>query len=51
MRVKSDYDICIKRTLVENAKNFPVAIVFFHHNHGMLLYIDANFKVRGAESC
>lgn len=46
---KADYQICVKKSLIENAQNFPVALVFFHHNHGMLLYIDANFKVRGAE--
>jgi len=46
---KADYEICLKKSFIQNAKNFPVSIVFFHRGHGIVLYIDANSKVRGAE--
>lgn len=46
---KADFDICIKKSFIQNAKNFPVSIVFFHRGHGILIYLDANTKVRGAE--
>jgi hypothetical protein len=44
-----DFEVYVKKTLVEKGSNFPVSIVFLHKNHGMIIYIDANFKVRGAE--
>ncbi|GAJ18949.1 unnamed protein product, partial [marine sediment metagenome] len=31
------------------AEDYPVALVYMHHGHSLLLYIDADFKVRGAE--
>ena len=46
---KSEYYVCVKKDLIEKAKDYPVALVFIHRGHGMLLYIDANFKVRGVE--
>jgi len=46
---KADFEICIKKSFIQNAKNFPVSIVFFHRGHGIVLYLDANTKVRGAE--
>ena len=41
--------VCVKKSLIENATHFPVAIVYFHRGSGILIYIDAKFKVRGAE--
>jgi hypothetical protein len=46
---KQEIDIAIKKILISEAKNFPVALVYYHKGHGALLYIDANFKVRGVE--
>jgi hypothetical protein len=46
---KCEYHVCIKNDLIEKATDFPVAVVYFHKGHGMLLYIDGNFKVRGVE--
>lgn len=46
---KTDYLVCIKKSLVEKASNFPVSIVFYHRGHGTVIYLDANFKVRGVE--
>lgn len=41
--------VCVKNSLIENSKDFPVSIVYYHSGHGLLIYIDASFKVRGAE--
>jgi hypothetical protein len=44
-----NHKVCIRRSLIQKAKDYPVSIVFMHLGHGLLLYIDANFRVRGAE--
>lgn len=44
-----DIQIAIKKMLVTEAKNYPVALVYYHQGHGILLYLDANLKVRGVE--
>jgi hypothetical protein len=43
------YYVCVKNTLIEKTTKFPVSLVYFHKNHGLCLYIDANFKIRGEE--
>ena len=42
--------VYVRKSLIENAKDYPVALVFMHRGHGTLIYIDANFKVRGTEN-
>lgn len=44
-----NHKVCIRKSLIQNAKDYPVSIVYMHLGHGLLLYIDANFRVRGAE--
>ncbi len=46
---KQDYYICVKKSLIENAKSFPVSLVFQHGGHGLLIYLDSKFKTRGNE--
>ncbi len=46
---KTEYWVCIKKDLIEKTTDYPVALVHIHRGHGMLLYIDANFRVRGVE--
>ncbi len=41
--------ICIKNTLITEAKSFPVSLVYEHEGHGLLLYIDRHFRLRGLE--
>jgi len=41
--------IYVKNSLIENAEDYPVALVYNHGGHSLLIYIDADFKVRGAE--
>ena len=43
------HKIIVKKSLIEESENFPVAIVYLHFGNGLLVYIDANFKVRGVE--
>ncbi len=45
----TSHRVCVKKSLIENAENYPVSLVYFHQGHGVLLHIDANFKVRGTE--
>jgi hypothetical protein len=45
-----DVHVAVKKTLINEAENFPVSLVFFHHGHGLLMYFDANFKVRASEN-
>ena len=40
----------INSDTVTKAKNYPIAISTMHCNFTIILYIDANFKVRGVES-
>ncbi len=46
---KRDMDICVKRSLIDNARRYPVSLVYLHEGHGILVYIDAHFKIRGSE--
>jgi hypothetical protein len=46
---KKAINIAVKKKLVTDAKNYPVSLVFFHEGHGILIELDANFKVRSAE--
>jgi hypothetical protein len=46
---KKNLKVCVKRSLIDNAKSYPVALVYFHEGHGLLIYIDSSFYVRGAE--
>jgi hypothetical protein len=43
------YEVCVKKSLIKNAKDFPVSLVFMHNGHGILLYLDANTKIRSSE--
>jgi len=43
------YYICVKKTLISEAKSFPVSLVFQHGGHGLLIYLDSTFKTRGIE--
>ena len=42
-------NVYVKKSMIEDAEDYPVALVYMHHGHSLLLYIDADFKVRGAE--
>ncbi|HMF32552.1 MAG TPA: hypothetical protein VKK79_14105 [Candidatus Lokiarchaeia archaeon] len=42
-----DYEIYVRKSLVDNAPSSPVALVFEHEDHALLLYIDKQFVVRG----
>ena len=42
-------DVCIKKSLISESKSFPVSLVFEHEGHGLLLYIDRHFRLRGHE--
>ncbi|MCP4763424.1 MAG: hypothetical protein GY870_16750 [archaeon] len=46
---KSTIQICVKNSFIEKSENFPVSLVYIHNGHAILVYIDAKFKVRGAE--
>ncbi len=49
-RVCNKYvNIYVKNSLIEDAEDYPVTLVYNHGGHSLLLYIDADFKVRGAE--
>lgn len=49
-RICGEYvNVYVKDSLIEDAEDYPVALVYMHHGHSLLLYIDADFKVRGAE--
>jgi len=41
------FTIIVKRTLIENAPNYPVPIVCTHVDHDLLVYIDKDYNVRG----
>lgn len=43
---KQNYEICVRKSLIKEAENYPVAFVYFHQGHGLLLYLDAQFKIR-----
>lgn len=42
--------IDIKREIIENASSYPVPLTYFFENQAIILYIDANFNVRGVET-
>lgn len=44
-----DHQIAVKKSLIDNAKSYPISLVFVHRGHGLLLYLDKNFQIRGAE--
>ncbi|MHA1340331.1 MAG: hypothetical protein ACTSRZ_09025 [Promethearchaeota archaeon] len=46
---KKILNIYIKNSLISTTKNYPVSLVYIHEGHGLLLYIDKNYTVRGAE--
>lgn len=39
----------VRNSLILDSEDFPVPIVYVHEGHALLLYIDRDFKVRGAE--
>ena len=42
---KEKKKICVKKSLITNAKSYPVSLVFEHEGHGLLLYIDNTRKI------
>ena len=43
----------VERSILENATKFPLSHIIIHGNplHALIVYIDANFMVRGEEGC
>jgi len=48
-----DLEFGVELNVLENVKQFPFAHLIIHGNpiHALIIYIDANFKVRGVEPC
>ncbi|MBD3350861.1 MAG: hypothetical protein GF364_05180 [Candidatus Lokiarchaeota archaeon] len=46
---KGHLEICVKNSFVDDASDYPVSMVYIHEGHGLLIYIDASYRVRGAE--
>lgn len=46
---KSIINVCVKKSMIENATDYPVSLVYIHEGHGLLIYIDAGYRVRAAE--
>ena len=40
----------IKTSIIENSNNFPVPIVYRHHGHSIICFIDRNYILRGTRS-
>ena len=47
---KSVFPLTIKKNIIEKAASFPVHVVCVHNGHGIICYIDKDFKVRGVGS-
>jgi hypothetical protein len=45
-----NYEIYVRKSLIENAESFPAALVFEHADHALLLYIDEQYNTRGESS-
>ncbi len=45
----ANHSVCIKKSLIDNAPRYPVSVVYEHEGHGLLIYIDGDFKIRGQE--
>jgi hypothetical protein len=41
--------IAVKKSFIKNAKRLPLPLVYIHEGHGLLVYLDADFQVRGHE--
>ncbi len=39
----------VKRSVIENSRNFPVPIVYRHEGHSTICFIDKNFELRGTK--
>lgn len=46
---KKIIDVCVKRSMIDNAEDYPVSLVYIHEGHGLLIYVDAGYRVRAAE--
>lgn len=46
---KANHSVCVKKSFINNAPRYPASIVFKHEGHGLLIYIDGDFKIRGQE--
>ena len=44
---KGHFTLIVKKSIVENSKNFPVFVVSIHNGHPIVIYVDKDFKVRG----
>ncbi len=54
MKVKTHCKICndnfgvyVRKSLVDGSSSYPVALVFQHANHALLIYIDDKYQSRG----
>ncbi len=54
MKVKAHCKICndyfgvyVRRSLVDGAPSYPVALVLQHANHALLIYVDDKYQSRG----
>ena len=41
--------VAVRVSLIVNAVRHPVSLVFKHEGHGLLIYVDSQFQVRGQE--
>jgi hypothetical protein len=46
----TDLKIAVKKSLIKNAKSYPVSLVYLHEGHALLVYLDSEFHIRGAEN-
>jgi len=46
----ANVEIFVKNSFIHHPKSaYPVSMVYIHKGHGLLVYIDKDFKVRGSE--
>ena len=46
---KKTLPIHVKKSLIKIATSYPVPVVYVHAGHAVVVYVDQNFVVRGAE--
>ena len=46
---RKNVKVCVKKALITKSPRYPVSLVYLHHGHGLLIYIDRDFAVRGTE--
>ena len=45
----ANHSVGVKKSFIQNAPRYPASIVYEHEGHGLLIYIDGDFKIRGQE--